>query len=59
MASKEISNDCSSSAVSSDELLDELAGFLYDAYQEHKQRTSDKMETEKGQIAENEDDTNH
>ena len=37
-----------------DELLDELAGFLYDAYKHGKEKESDKIELEKGQIAENE-----
>jgi len=40
-----------------DELLDELAGFLYDAYKHSKEKDSDKIVLEKGQIAENEDNT--
>lgn len=51
--------DNSPSAVSNDELLDELASFLYDAYQDDKEKHSDKIVLEKGQIAENEDDTKH
>ena len=37
-----------------DELLDELASFLYDAYKHSKEKDSDKIEQGKGQIAENE-----
>ncbi len=55
MASKKTSTDCSSSAVSDDELLDELASFLYDAYKHSKEKDSGKIELEKGQIAENEE----
>jgi len=33
------------------EQLDELASFLYDAYQHSKQKDNDKIETNKGQIA--------
>ena len=56
MASKEIRKpDYSSSRSNSDELLDELASFLYDAYQHSKEKVSDKIELEKGQIAENEE----
>ena len=40
-----------------DELLDELAGFLYDAYKHGKEKDSGKIVLEKGQIAENEDST--
>ena len=54
MASKETSP---SPIASKDELLDELASFLYDAYQDHKQKTSDKMETSKGQTADNESES--
>jgi hypothetical protein len=55
MASKETRNpDYSSEGNSSDELLDELASFLYDAYRHSKEKVSDKIELEKGQIAENE-----
>lgn len=39
------------------EQLDELASFLYDAYQHSKEKDSDKIVLEKGQIAENEDKT--
>lgn len=49
----------SSLGASSDELLDELASFLYDAYLDDKEKRSDKIVLEKGQIAENEDDTKH
>ena len=42
-----------SPAQAKDELLDELASFLYDAYQHSKEKVSDKIELEKGQIAEN------
>lgn len=42
-----------SPAQEKDELLDELASFLYDAYQHSKEKVSDKIELEKGQIAEN------
>lgn len=60
MASKKtrIAGDGSLGA-SSDELLDELASFLYDAYQDHKEKSSDKIVLEKGQVAENEDNTKH
>lgn len=40
-----------------DELLDELASFLYDAYQHDKEKRNDKMVLEKGQIADNESET--
>lgn len=49
--------DYSSRGASNDELLDELASFLYDAYLDDKEKRGDKMELEKGQIAENEDNT--
>ena len=39
------------------ELLDELASFLYDAYRHSNEKESDKIELEKGQIAENEENT--
>ncbi len=42
-----------SPAQEKEELLDELASFLYDAYQHSKEKVSDKIELEKGQIAEN------
>lgn len=42
-----------SSGLSSDELLDELASFLYDAYKHSKEKESDTIEKDKGQIAEN------
>jgi hypothetical protein len=35
------------------EQLDELASFLYDAYQNSKQKENDKIELNKGQIADN------
>lgn len=55
MASKETRKpDGSSSSTSSNELLDEIACFLYDAYRHSKEKESDKIELEKGQIAENE-----
>lgn len=54
MASKETST---SLTREKDELLDELASFLYDAYQHSKEKESDKIEPEKGQIAENEDNS--
>lgn len=58
MASKRARKpDNSTSAVSNDELLDELASFLYDAYQDDKEKRSDKIVLDKGQIAENEDNT--
>ena len=44
-------------AQEKDELLDELASFLYDAYKHSKEKESDKIEQEKGQIAENEENT--
>lgn len=44
-------------AKEKDELLDELASFLYDAYQHSKEKDSDKIVLEKGQIAENEENT--
>ena len=55
MASKET---IPSPTASKDELLDELASFLYDAYQDHKQRASDKIELSKGQNADNESENN-
>ena len=54
MASKETSP---SPIASKDELLDELASFLYDAYQDHKQKASDKIEVSKGQNADNESES--
>lgn len=57
MASKKTSLGYSSLGASNDELLDELASFFYDAYQDDKEKRSDKIVPEKGQIAENEDDT--
>jgi len=39
------------------EQLEELASFLYDAYQHSKEKDSDKLELDKRQIAENEDNT--
>lgn len=39
------------------EQLDELASFLYDAYQHSKEKDSDKMVLEKGQVAEYEENT--
>lgn len=57
MASKKTSVGNNSSGASNDELLDEFASFLYDAYQDDKEKRSDKIVLEKGQIAENEDDT--
>lgn len=57
MAVKETRNpDYSSRGTSNDELLDELASFLYDAYQHSKEESGDKMELDKGQVAENEED---
>lgn len=52
MASKETRTKSYTPTI--DELLDELASFLYDAYQHSKEKVSDKIELEKGQIAENE-----
>lgn len=46
-----------STTASKDELLDELASFLYDAYLDHKQKASDKMEVSKGQNADNESES--
>lgn len=57
MASKKTSVGYSSLVASNDELLDEFASFLYDAYQDDKEKRNDKIVLEKGQIAENEDDT--
>lgn len=57
MASKKTSIGYSSLVASNDELLDELASFLYDAYQDDKEKHNDKVVLEKGQIAENEEDT--
>ncbi len=54
MASKETSPN---TIASKDELLDELASFLYDAYQDHKQKASDKMKESKGQNADNESES--
>lgn len=56
MASEETRKpDCGSSGASSDELLGELASFLYDAYRHSVEESSDKMVLDKGQIAENEE----
>lgn len=54
MASKETDN--SSRGTSKDELLDELASFLYDAFQHSKEMQSDKIEPKEGQNAENKGD---
>ena len=60
MASKKTRKpDDSLEGTTSNELLDELASFLYDAYLEDKEKRSDKIVLEKGRIAENEDDTKH
>ena len=58
MASKKtrIAGD-GSLGVSSDELLNELASFLYDAYQHSKTKDDDNIELDKGQIAENGENT--
>lgn len=57
MASKETKEpDNSSRGTSNDELLDELASFLYDAYRHSKERDSDKIEPEKGKNADNKGD---
>jgi len=54
MASKGTRNpDTSSKGTNSNEQLDELASFLYDAYLHSKEKVSDKIELEKGQIADN------
>lgn len=52
MASKKTST--SLTASEKNELLDELASFLYEAYQDHKQKASDTIEKSKGQNADNE-----
>jgi len=57
MASKKTSVGYSSSKVSNNELLDELASFLYDAYQHSKQKDSAKIEPDKGQIADDGDNS--
>jgi len=57
MASKKTSIGDGSLGVSNDELLDELASFLYDAYQHSKTKYDDKIELDKGQIAENGENT--
>lgn len=58
MASKKTRKpDSSLERTSGNELLDELASFLYDAYRHSKEKESDKMELEKGQIAENEENS--
>ncbi len=57
MASKKTTTSKNRTGEDSDELLDELASFLYDAYQHSKEKDSDKMVLDKGQIAENEDNT--
>ena len=58
MASKETRKpDNSSSGTSSNELLDELASFLYDAYRHSKDNNGAKIELDKGQIAENEENS--
>lgn len=46
-----------SSGFSSDELLDELASFLYDAYQHSKENDGAKIELDKGQNADNEENS--
>lgn len=53
MASKKTSPKPYTPKVAKSELLDELASFLYDAYLHSKEKGSDKIEPEKGQIAEN------
>lgn len=40
-----------------DELLDELASFLYDAYKHSKDSADDKIRIEKGQNADDEGNT--
>ena len=40
-----------------DELLNELASFLYDAYQHDKEKRNDKIALEKGQTADNESES--
>ena len=58
MASKKTRIPSNNSAgISSNELLDELASFLYDAYQHNKDKVNDRIVLEKGQIAENEENT--
>jgi len=57
MASKKTRTDNSSVVVSNDELLGELASFLYDAYQHSKTKDDDNIELDKGQIAENGENT--
>ena len=58
MASKETKEpDYSSKRTNTDELLDELASFLYDAYRHSAKESSDKMVLDKGQVAENEENT--
>ncbi len=58
MASKKTKEpDYSSSGTSSNELLDELASFLYDAYQHSKGNNGVRIELDKGQIAENEENS--
>lgn len=52
MASKKTNTSISPKKVLSEQ-LDELASFLYDAYQNNKQKVSDKIELDKGQIADN------
>lgn len=56
MASKKARKNAryGSSGVSSDELLDELASFLYDAYSHSKENDNDKIKLEEGLNAENE-----
>lgn len=56
MASKGTSTSLNK-AREKDEQLSELASFLYDAYVHSKEKDSDKMVLEKGQIAENEENT--
>jgi len=57
VASKKTSIGNSSARTSGDELLDELASFLYDAYRHSKEKDNDKIVGEEGQIAENEEHT--
>ncbi len=56
MASKETRKaGDGSQVVSSNELLSELASFLYDAYRRLKEKDDDKIEPVEGQIAEDEE----
>ena len=56
MASKKTTTSISPKKVLGEQ-LDELASFLYDAYQNTKQKDNDKMELDNGQIAENGENT--